>query len=148
MINSKQQFIYVTFQEEGIHRYPAAAQDPKLKTGEWNDVSFLGAEHRHIFHFRVELEVMHDDRDVEFIQFKRELQNLYRGNMLTLDHKSCEMISDELAKYINNTYPEREIRIQVAEDGENGSWTVYTPSKPPVDFGQLLVAAFKNYPNE
>jgi len=128
MITGKQQFIYVTFQEEGIHRYPAAAHDPKLKTGEWNDVSFLGVEHRHIFHFRVELEVMHDDRDVEFIQFKRELQNLYRNNMMTLDHKSCEMISDELARYINEKYPEREIRIQVAEDGENGSYTVYRPS--------------------
>lgn len=48
---------------------------------------------------------------------------------MTLDHKSCEMISDELAKYINDNYPEREIRIQVAEDGENGSYTVYHPSR-------------------
>lgn len=121
------QYIYVTFQEEGIHLYPAAAHDPKLKTGKWDDVSFLGVEHRHIFHFRVELEVMHDDRDVEFIQFKRELQNLYRNNMMSLDHKSCEMISDELAEYITKKYPNRRIRIQVAEDGENGSYTVYEP---------------------
>ena len=68
-------FIFVTFQKEGIHRYPAAATDPKLATKRfgkpdehWLDVSFLADLHRHIFHFRVEMEVFHDDRDVEFIQ--------------------------------------------------------------------------------
>ena len=60
-------WIYVTFQQEGIHKYPAALTDPKLA-----DVSFLGYPHRHMFHFKVHLEVFHDDRDVEFILFKRE----------------------------------------------------------------------------
>ena len=34
--------IWVTFRKEGIHKYPAAATDPKLATGDEYDVSFLG----------------------------------------------------------------------------------------------------------
>ncbi len=59
--------IWVTFRKEGIHKYPAAATDPNLATGDEYDVSFLATPHRHIFHFRVWLSVTHNDRDVEFI---------------------------------------------------------------------------------
>ena len=41
--------IWVTFAKEGIHKYPAALDDPKLATGDEYDVSFLGYPHRHIF---------------------------------------------------------------------------------------------------
>ena len=113
--------IWVTFSQEGVHRYPAAATDPKLATGNWDDVSFLGVPHRHIFHFRVWLEVFHDDRDVEFIQFKRWLQRLYNvEGILQLDHKSCEMIADDLYAEIIKKYPDRKVWIEVSEDGENG----------------------------
>ena len=118
--------IWVTFKKEGIHKYPAALEDPKLKTGGWDDVSFLGYPHRHIFHFRVSIEVFHDDRDIEFIQFKRWLERLYseststENEVLVLDYKSCEMIADELYEAITSKYPGRFIRISVAEDNENG----------------------------
>ena len=117
--------IWVTFKKEGIHKYPAALDDPKLATGDWDDVSFLGYPHRHIFHFRVGIEVFHDDRDIEFIQFKRWLERLYSDGTLELDYKSCEMVSDELAKRINMRYPKRNIVIEVSEDGENGSISKY-----------------------
>lgn len=122
---NKKQSIFVQFQKEGIHRYPAAAIDPQLATGDWRDVSFLASPHRHMFHFRVEIEVIHNDRDIEFIQFKRELERLYNEDTLKLDYKSCEMISDELYDYITSQYPGRDITIEVAEDGENGSRTFY-----------------------
>ena len=77
-------WIWVTFQKEGIHKYPAALDDPKLATGGWDDVSFLGYPHRHIFHFRVCIEVFHDDRDIEFIQFKRWLERPVSYTHLTL----------------------------------------------------------------
>jgi hypothetical protein len=113
--------IWVTFQKEGVHLYPAAATDPKLATGNWDDVSFLGLPHRHIFHFRVEIEVYHDDRDIEFIQFKRWLERLYSQGTLELNHKSCEMIAQELAGSINERYPNRNMTISVSEDNENGA---------------------------
>jgi len=119
--------IWVTFQKEGIHCYPAAATDPNLATGDEYDVSFLANPHRHIFHFRVWLGVTHNDRDVEFIQFKRWLEQLYSSaqGVLSLDHKSCEMMSDELYDTISQKYPGREVWIEVSEDGENGSFIKY-----------------------
>jgi hypothetical protein len=117
--------IWVTFRKEGIHMYPAAATDPKLATGDEYDVSFLGTPHRHIFHFKVYIEVFHDDRDIEFIQFKRWLEKLYNESTLTLNYKSCEMISDDLFETISTKYPGREVWIEVSEDGENGSFIKY-----------------------
>ena len=117
--------IWVTFQKEGMHKYPAALDDPKLKTGDEYDVSFLGYPHRHIFHFKVAIEVFHDDRDIEFIQFKRWLLNLYKDGTIQSDFKSCEMMSDDLYVAIAKKYPGRKIEINVSEDGENGSHAVY-----------------------
>ena len=108
-------FIWVTFQREGIHRYPAAATDPTLA-----GVAFLAHPHRHMFHFRVELAVNHDDRDVEFILFKRELEGLFADGILQLNHKSCEMIARDLWGYIKDKYPKRDCIIEVSEDLENG----------------------------
>jgi len=119
--------IWVTFRKEGIHKYPAALTDPALATGDEYDVSFLGYPHRHIFHFRVWINVLHNDRDIEFIQFKRWLESLYNGQgaVLSLDYKSCEMMSDDLYNIIALKYPSREIWIEVSEDGENGSFIKY-----------------------
>jgi hypothetical protein len=113
-------YIWVTFQKEGIHCYPDAPEG----------VEFLKHPHRHIFHFKVELEVFHDDRDVEFILFKRELERLYEEidsstPELYLDFKSCEMIADDLATYIMAHYPNRKMVITVSEDGENGATCYY-----------------------
>jgi hypothetical protein len=120
-----QDMIWVTFRKEGVHRYPAAGHDPKLASGDEYDVSFLQYPHRHMFHFKVYLEVFHDDRDVEFIQFKRWLENLYNKGTLELDYKSCEMMADDLYKEISAKYTDRKIWIEVSEDGENGCLKQY-----------------------
>lgn len=117
---STKSFIWVTFQKEGIHKYPAALTDPKLKTGDWLDVSFLGNPHRHIFHFRVEMEVFNDDRDVEFIQAKRIMESWFNTGVLELDFKSCEMIARDLYKKCIQKWPDRDFVIEVSEDNENG----------------------------
>jgi hypothetical protein len=116
----RKSMIWVTFAREGIHKYPAALDDPKLATGDEYDVSFLGYPHRHIFHFRVAIEVFHDDRDIEFIQFKRWLTKLYNEATLQLDFKSCEMIAEDLYQVITTRYPGRAIEIEISEDNENG----------------------------
>jgi hypothetical protein len=127
-----QRKIWVTFQKEGMHRYPAAATDPTLATGDEYDVSFLANPHRHIFHFRVWADVIHNDRDIEFIQFKRWLEQLYLGDqsVLQLDYKSCEMIADDLYIQIAARYPNRAVTIEVSEDGENGCSITYNLTRP------------------
>jgi hypothetical protein len=122
--------IWITFRKEGIHKYPAAATDPLLATGDQYDVSFLASPHRHIFHFRVWIDVFHNDRDIEFIQFKRWLENLYKDSVLTLDYKSCEMLADDIYIKIAERYPNRAVWIEVAEDGENGCLIKYELSRP------------------
>lgn len=120
-MEKKTTWIWVTSQKEGIHRYPEAATNPSLK-----DVSFLQYPHRHIFHFKVYLQVNHDNRDVEFIIFKRWLENLYTAGTLQLDHKSCEMIAEDIIYFTMKEYPDRDIKVEVSEDGENGCLVEYT----------------------
>jgi len=124
-VRNASRMVWVKFEKEGMHRYPAAADDPKLATGDEYDVSFLAHPHRHIFKFRVWIEVFHDDRDIEFIQFKRWMNKLYEGE-LNVDFKSCEMLSDDLYVTIQDRYPGRDVWIEVSEDGENGALTQYS----------------------
>ena len=123
-------WIWVTFQREGIHCYPAAATNPLLATGDEYDVSFLAHPHRHIFHFRVSISVWHSDRDIEFIQFKRWLESLYGDGVLELNHRSCEMIADDLYVQIAARYPGRDVHIEVSEDHENGCTIEYNCTRP------------------
>jgi len=103
--------IKVSFQKEGVHRYPDA---PK-------GVEFLKHPHRHIFHFYVTLEVFHNDRDIEFILFKRDLEILFRAEIMQADNKSCEMLAEDLLDYIEINYPGRFVQVEVYEDDENGA---------------------------
>lgn len=112
--------IYVTFQRAGLHRYPRAEHDADLK-----DVNYLGYVHRHLFKFRVGIEVFHNDRELEFHQFLNFLQDLYEVGTLDLDFKSCEMIADDLYEHIADRYPGRTVTIDVSEDGECGVVAVY-----------------------
>ena len=107
--------IWVTFQKEGIHKYPDAP----------DEVDFLRYPHRHMFHFKVQIEVYDNDRDIEFFIFKRWLESLYADDTLQLDYKSCEMMADDLAKQIKDKYPGRQLSIDVSEDGENGCHVEY-----------------------
>ena len=122
--------IWITFKKEGIHKYPAAATDPNLCTAGEYDVSFLASPHRHIFHFRVWIDVWHSNRDLEFIQFKRWLESFYSKDILQLDFKSVEMLADDLYLQIAERYPDRAVWIEVAEDGENGCLIKYELSRP------------------
>ena len=127
VMEKAQRQIWITWQKEGIHKYPAALTDPNLA-----DVQFLGYPHRHMFHFRVWIDVFHNDRDLEFIQFKRWCESLYSGQgaVLSLDHKSCEMMADDLYIQIASRYPGRRVHIEVSEDGENGALIQYELTQP------------------
>jgi hypothetical protein len=80
-----------------------------------------------MFHFVVTLGVTHNDRDVEFILFKRELEGLFSAGTMDIDYKSCEMLGEELVEYISGKYPNRKIQVEVSEDNENGAIISYAP---------------------
>lgn len=102
-------YIWITTSFEGIHKYPDAPEE----------VYFLRNDHRHMFGVKIYIEVMHDDRDIEFIIFKRQIDKFIKEKH-NLDFKSCEMIADEIYYYVSSKYPNRKIKIEVNEDGENG----------------------------
>lgn len=116
--------IYVTFQKEGIHKYPAALTNPELE-----DVKFLGYPHRHLFKFKVWVSVTHDNREREFLQEKRFMESLYSDGVLELDYKSVEMMADDLYEKLSERYAgeNRSIWIDISEDGENGCFIKYEP---------------------
>jgi len=116
--------IWITFQKVGFHRYPAAAQDPRLA-----DVSYLADKHRHIFKFRVEIEIFHNDRDLEFHQVLNYCESLYQSQ-LDIDYKSVEMLADDLYLQLAARYPERYMAIEVSEDGECGCRIEYKHTRP------------------
>ncbi len=101
----------VRARKEMIHRYVDAP----------DDVSYLREWHRHELHVEVEIELQHEDREIEFMQLKKTLQNLL-DKSVKLDYveKSCEMIAQELASHLMVKYAKRRMIISVFEDGENG----------------------------
>ncbi len=104
-------FVWVTFKKEGIHCYPTAPEA----------VRYLRNQHRHMFHFKISIEVFHDDRDIEFIMFKNELHDLYKTDILQLNNKSCEMVAVDIENYILEHYSGRAYSVDVSEDDENGA---------------------------
>lgn len=100
--------IIVNLQFEGIHRWGNCP---------FQEVAFLKALHRHMFHITCKKTVQHDDRDIEIIMLKHSigdyLCSTYKdGN---LGGKSCEMLARELLEQFNLSY------CSVLEDGENGA---------------------------
>jgi len=101
-------YAIIKMQFEGIHKYPGATGDEE----------FLKYPHRHIFHVEVKIEQFHDNRDIEYIAFKRWLTKQLDDN---LDYKSCEMIAKDLINKIKADYPNRKLIVKVLEDNENGA---------------------------
>jgi len=125
IMNCAERKIWVTFQRAGFHRYPAASEDPSL-----SDVSYLGARHRHLFKFRAEIEIFHNDRELEFHQVLNYCESLYKDNHLEIDYKSVEMLADDLYLRLANRYPGRHMAIEVSEDGECGCRIEYNTATP------------------
>ena len=108
-------YVSVRLQVDGMHNFPKAAEL-------FPEVAFLADRHRHMFHIEAKKEVFHDDRDVEFIMFKKDIQDFlkqmyYRPETRTHEFgpMSCEMI----AKQILNQFSC--VAVSVWEDLENGA---------------------------
>ena len=114
MIETKTNII-IRFQLDGMHNFPKAALL-------FPEAAFLADRHRHMFHFELHKQVNHDDRDVEFICFKRDVMNYlvdqYSDNYrrtLEFGAMSCEMIAKELLEKFDC------LSVTVSEDNENGA---------------------------
>lgn len=108
--------ITVQTQFEDVHCWPDAPEE----------VSFLRNPHRHMFMVTVEMEVYSDDRELEFIMLKREIDTFIREEITKLPiSKSCEQMAELIGQYLKTVYGfDRGLNVSVYEDGENGA-TIY-----------------------
>lgn len=107
--------VMVKLAVEGIHNFPAAAEL-------FPPVSFLAHPHRHMFHITASKLVRHDDRDIEFIMFKRDVKvfmqthfNSEEMGCLNFGSWSCEKIADSICGHFDCEW------VEVWEDNENGA---------------------------
>jgi len=109
-------YIVVTLQVEGIHYWPKCNIEEAI---------YLRNPHRHVFHITCKKEVDHNERDIEFICFKREILQYFErsferykghnGTGYNFGSSSCESIAEVLMKYFALT------TCKVLEDNENGA---------------------------
>ena len=104
--------VFCSLQVEGMHNWPNC---------DIPEVSYLTYPHRHLFGIKAFKTVTHDDRDVEFIKLKHDIQIYLHDkyfskqlNLHTFNNMSCEMIGEELGAVFKLS------KIEVNEDGENG----------------------------
>lgn len=101
--------VWVTFEQVGFHCYPDAP----------DEVAYLRDRHRHVFKFKVTIDVEHNERDIEF----HMLKNFLLANYLVPEcqGKSCETMAEEVAALVHRKYPLRQVEVEVSEDGECGA---------------------------
>lgn len=105
--------IFVSTQFVGFHQWAEAP----------DEVGYLRDLHRHVFHVKVDVQVRHNDRELEYHMvlkglgfFIVELMDRWKSGW------SCEDIAQKIMGWVMGTYPDRDhYRVTVAEDGENGS---------------------------
>jgi hypothetical protein len=105
--------VYCTLQVEATHNWPGCP---------FEEVDYLRVPHRHVFHVKAFKPVHHDDRDIEFIMLKHEIQNYLREKyyddtkkLHVFGSKSCEMLGAELIQVFDLS------KVDVSEDNENGA---------------------------
>lgn len=102
--------IFITTAFVGFHRWSGAPRS----------VDYLRSRHRHVFHVRAETRVTHNDRDIEFIQFKDQVDAVIAeaqadGDKLNIETWSCEEWASYLLAKLELS------KCEVSEDGENGA---------------------------
>lgn len=100
---------WVTSQFEGWHAWPDATEYR----------AYLASSHRHLFKVLVEIEVLHDDREIEFHDLLDFVRSILPGP--DLGARSCEMMAKSIGQAILFQYPGRDLVVSVSEDGEVGA---------------------------
>lgn len=104
-------YVKVSTQIEFFHCWPSAPEE----------VKFLRNPHRHMLHVYVTVGVYHNERDIEFILLKRDVQDLLETADFAITD-SCETVACYLIDKLGKKYgTERGYKVEVYEDGENGA---------------------------
>ncbi len=101
--------VWITAQFEAYHCWLGAP----------DDVAFLRNMHRHIFHVKLGVEVTGDNREIEFFQLQRQVEEFINKTWAgTESTTSCEMMAMVLRGRFNACL------VEVSEDRENGATVI------------------------
>ncbi len=105
--------IFLRFTHEALHSYPQAS----------GPTEYLKYPHRHLFHFEIQMEVFHDNREVEFLQLRNQVKDFIKDTYgYNFYSNSCEMVARNVLNFLISNYgDDRNYRIIVSEDNENGA---------------------------
>jgi hypothetical protein len=119
-------FVRVRTQIEGLHHWPDAPPPDR----------YLAAPHRHLFVTELDLEVRHDDREIEINALTRWITDLLPtfaqaaepGAAVDFGAQSCEQLATRLIQAVLKRHGrDREIRATVLEDGILGGGVHWRP---------------------
>lgn len=96
---------------EDVHCWPEAPEE----------VVYLRYPHRHQFYVETEIEVGHDDRELEFIMVQHRIDDFLRNVANFPIRTSCEQMARAVGEFVLNTYGRRSVVVTVKEDNENGA---------------------------
>lgn len=123
MINT---YIHVSFSFEGLHCWPEAP----------DTVEFLRTPHRHLFEGHAHIQVFHDDHELEYFLVKKTIDTLLLSAQFPYDlgTLSCEQMARAILEYLRVRYGNnRNMKVEILEDGENGSIVKYKGQPIPLD---------------
>lgn len=108
--------IWVTTKFAALHYWPEAPVE----------VSFLQHPHRHEFHVKLEVQVSHGNRELEFFIIKKWLDNMLTVFSTGAFTYSCEQFAMQILRDFESRFPPftnvvRRVAVTVSEDGENGA---------------------------
>lgn len=130
---------------QGVHKYPAASGAER----------YLKEYHRHLFGVRVEIQVFNDDRELEFIALKRDIENwlteqMDQDNVWHMVTLSCEQVAKLLLGHLLDVLPtpnDRRIEVYIDEDGENGASVLKYGPDPSVPRKNIkMMGVYEKYP--
>lgn len=129
-LNVVSRTVTVRTQLEALHHWPDI---PKGHPSQ-----YLKYPHRHNFHIELKFAVSHNNRDLEFIEVKHQIDNFLQRNserdlisgIIDFGSKSCEMLCEDLLEQFIHLGA---VEASVFEDGELGSTVTINPHKSLYD---------------
>ena len=86
---------------------------------------YLRTPHRHLMETRTTISVTHNDRELEVLEVKKNIDYFIHNTHFALT-TSCEMLAERIIDFILDKYGDRDVTVHVLEDGENGAFAIYT----------------------
>ena len=102
--------VIITFEHIGWHCWPKA---PPSR-------SYLRNDHRHLFKFKVELQVEAHDREIELHDLKDVCLSWAERYYIRASTDSCEKMAELLLRTLYSSFQPLSGRVECWEDGEVG----------------------------